>query len=421
MPVIIWIILALVFLLGLFRPLWAFPLVELSLLLGQLARFSWGGITVPLLDLVLAALVAGWLVHRAFAGGLRIPQRGKAVFYAALIFIGAALVSLGLSFFSLTSIQVLKGSLYLVRWAILFGVFWLLTLELKKEKEIWWFLHGLALVYFLFALLGFLQLHFFPNFEAFEHLGWDPHRGRLLSTFFDPNYAGGFLVFGLALSGSLVWYLRGKMRYLYGFLALILLGALLLTYSRSAFLALIILIFLFSVWLHPAILGGGAILGGAVLFLSKRFRERMGEIFTLGQTVLYRFQSWKEGFILWGKNFLFGSGYNNLPVVKPQLFYLENPVTRSVSGFDSSLLTIAATTGLIGLVSYLWLLVISLLSVWRLYREGHNLLTKVFSLAFLGGTSALLVHSFFVNSLLFTPLSLVWWITLALALKSRDV
>lgn len=421
MTIAIWIFLGLVFILGVAKPLWAFPFVFLSLLLGQLSRVALLGVEVPLLDWALLAWVGGWMVSRVFSGGLKIPRGAKNIFRPVFFFVIFAFLSLGLSLFSLEASLVLRGSFYLIRWMVLFGVFWLLLLEIKKEEQIWWFTHALVAGFFLFTLLGFGQLYLFPDFGIFEHLGWDPHTGRLLSTFFDPNFAGGFLVFGLALSGSLAWYLRGLSRCLYGFLSLVFLVAIFLTYSRSSLLALGVLGLGFGFLAHLAILGGGLVLGGVALLLLKRLRERIVEVFTLGQTALYRLESWKEGFILWSKNFIFGIGYNNLPSLKPRLFYLEDPASRAVSGFDSSLLTIAATTGVLGLISYLWLWGASLFSAWRVYQEPSGLLGKILSLAFLGGSLAFLVHSFFVNSLLFTPYSLVWWTVLALVLKVKNV
>jgi len=48
------------------------------------------------------------------------------------------------------------------------------------------------------------SLKFFPSFKdlRMNELGWDPHEGRLLSTWFDPNYVGIYFGVGATLALS---------------------------------------------------------------------------------------------------------------------------------------------------------------------------------------------------------------------------
>ena len=72
--------------------------------------------------------------------------------------------------------------------------------------------------------------------------GWDPHIGRLLSTWFDPNFIGGFLGFILSITIALGLYYwkekRTKLALVLGIIGFIGLIALYLTYSRSGYLTL---------------------------------------------------------------------------------------------------------------------------------------------------------------------------------------
>ncbi|MBU1110279.1 O-antigen ligase family protein [Patescibacteria group bacterium] len=56
----------------------------------------------------------------------------------------------------------------------------------------------------IFSLLGLVQFLLFPDFSKYIQHGWDPHYYRLLSTFFDPNFAGIFLILGFVLAVSLL-------------------------------------------------------------------------------------------------------------------------------------------------------------------------------------------------------------------------
>lgn len=90
---------------------------------------------------------------------------------------------------------------------------------------------------FLFIWYGLLQYLFFPDLRFLFTLGWDDHFYRLSSTMLDPNFAGIVFVLTFLYTYSLEKLISRK-------LWLALLGAsiftLTLTYSRSSYLALIV-------------------------------------------------------------------------------------------------------------------------------------------------------------------------------------
>jgi hypothetical protein len=72
-------------------------------------------------------------------------------------------------------------------------------------------------------------------------------------------------------------------------------------------------------------------------------------------------------------------------------------VSKAAAGMDSSLLFVAATTGIIGAAAYIYLL-------FSMIRNGKK------SRFYIASFAALLVHSLFVNSL-FYPWVMIWmWI-----------
>src|SRR5690606_11520258 len=107
---------------------------------------------------------------------------------------------------------VLSGSLYLIR---LIGYFALLPIAIsilstpkttnksknlsqqsanpqEIHKNFQNLLIFLGISSFLIAITGFIQLQILPNLEGLESLGYDPHINRLVGSWLDPNFIGGF-------------------------------------------------------------------------------------------------------------------------------------------------------------------------------------------------------------------------------------
>ncbi len=101
------------------------------------------------------------------------------------------------------------------------------------DPKLW--LKGLYAVGVGLGLIGLIQFFMYPDLRNLMYLGWDPHYYRLFSTLLDPNYMGLLLVFTLLMGFGIftkkhsVWIIAGQ---------LVTFVALLLTYSRSSFLAL---------------------------------------------------------------------------------------------------------------------------------------------------------------------------------------
>jgi len=110
-----------------------------------------------------------------------------------------------------------------------------------------------------------------------------------------------------------------------------------------------------------------------------------------------RFDNYGEGFALWRRSPLLGVGFNTLRSVRNDF------VSHSASGLDNSLLFVAATTGIIGLLFYLNLL-------RRLWQSGGEIVKL--------SLIAVIVHSFFQNSL-FYPLVMIW-LWLLVTINPRD-
>jgi hypothetical protein len=128
----------------------------------------------------------------------------------------------------------LRAILYLSRNLAYFCFVFLLSKQLKNKSWLW------RVISFNILVLGFLQYLFLPDLRFLIYEGYDDHFYRLTSTILDPAFTGLIFVFNLN------FYLWQKKKNW----ALILLFAtgLLITYSRSSYLAFLLssLVLIFS-------------------------------------------------------------------------------------------------------------------------------------------------------------------------------
>lgn len=355
-----------------------------SLLVGQLGGITlWSGVVVYVHDILLALLV---IISTGKALRAKKMPRGKLILPIAL-FIGTGFISLAMNYWRFPLPALLTGSLYLVRWA-LYAALYVIVFGNHVDNRLWF--KGLYCVGVGFGLLGLLQFILYPDLRNLWYLGWDPHYYRLFSTLLDPNFIGIILVltlllgFGLLTKKNRVWIIAGE---------LITFVALLLTYSRSSFMALgtaiVVLAVIKKRWKLFIILAAFACL----LFIVPKIPGDTLKLTRLDST-LARVYNWQESLNLITKAPVFGYGFDTLRYLRPAA-----ATSNAAAGLDSSILFILATTGVVGLAAYVFLIV----SMIRLRN-------RTLGIIYVASLSALLVHSLFVNSM-FYPWVMIWvWI-----------
>ena len=114
-------------------------------------------------------------------------------------------------------------------------------------------------------------------------------------------------------------------------------------------------------------------------------------------SVYAKAQNFSETVTIISKNPLFGVGFNNICAAR--IRYIGDPGYKShaCSGSDSSLLFVAATTALVGLLVFLYMA----------YKIIKSISRNVYGVSFLACSGALFVHSLFVHSL-FYPWVMGW-------------
>jgi len=367
---------------------------------GQLAKLPLPFLNLPevniyLTDIALSFLLLFWLVWRFFIN----KKKYKPPFLTKpiLLFSGLALLSLLVSSFRFSRPEVLISSLYLIRWIIYAGLYFILV-DLRSEfKKV--LPYYLLIVGVFVALFGLVQYLIYPNLKFLESFGWDPHFYRVTSTFLDPGFTGLILALTLILLTVLSWKKQNKLGWvLWPFLFVMLL----LTYSRASWLAFLVGIGTFFIYkkAFKSLFLIIVLLGLSWFFIPRP--EGEGGKLERTYSVNARLENYRQGLYVFKKNPLLGVGFNTYRYARRDYGLVGKEkwqTSHSTAGADSSLLLVLATTGILGFLSYLWIYFKTL--------KGFK------SVIIIASVLAILVHSFFLNSL-FYPWIMAWlWILLA--------
>jgi putative inorganic carbon (HCO3(-)) transporter len=257
---------------------------------------------------------------------------------------------------------------------------------------------------------------------------------RVYSYLHNPNLLAGYLMSAVILSLVAIFAWQGRFKKALAITMLVVNGScLILTFSRGAWIGLLIAVLALLAMLHYwwsqqmplfwrtwfiwIILGslGGLLLVGIVF--SETLRERIFSIFAdrSDSSNNFRKNVWAGVFKMISDYPLtgIGPGHNSFNQIYP--FYLVLPSYTALSAY-SIFLEITAETGLIGLASFVWLIVVTfntgLVELRRLREsrsvEGFWLIGAIASLV------GMLSHNLF-DTVWFRPsVNTVWWLMVAL-------
>lgn len=378
-----------------------------SIIPGQLIRISpvpTAAITVS--DIATMLLVATFTIHSlAVKKSLKLSQR---LFVPLAIFIFFALASTVFATQNFRLSEITISLLFMVRF-ILYCTIFIVTANTVSKSDVTKWLNLFLAICTLYAFIGFLQVVFFPDLTSLAVYGWDPHQARIVSTFLDPNFSGGLLTIAFSISISL--FLNTK-KNVYLIISSVAFTALILTFSRSSYLALLTAILVIGVLKSPKILAVFLLASIISFILVSQVRNRVIGALTFDETSQARIDSWQKALTIFRDNAVFGVGFNTYRFAQADygFFSSEQPEGgHSGAGTDSSILLVAVTTGIVGLAAYFALLI----NILKTFAKK----SKKSALA-LGGTAAflaLIVHSQFVNSLFFPQIMLSLFFLLGLA------
>ncbi len=413
----------------------------LSLVFGQLIRFplpgQGGGLLISDLALVMVIMSAVFNLLKLWITDYLegTPSEQITSYFLLLSFLPFLVWSLfSLSINSYTDLDFHSSVIAFSYWLriafILFLLPALLTL-FKDDKLARFALRGFLASASTLVFLGFLQLIFFPDLSWLASRGWDPHQHRLLSTWFDPNFFGGFLAVTLPFFFTAAFYSRSSahkpqaMDYGLRITSFFAFLALLLTQSRSAWLAFFVSILIFLPILiskalkrlNPKQLFIGT---DAALFLLLvtvvvlgAFWPRVYGLISPDATVNLRLDSLKRAWPLAEENLLIGVGYNTYQFAARQTGLISNYAIHSRAGTDNSLLNLLITTGVIGSLLFLTPWAYLVFSLHGLWRRGRALAGAAIFSVFV-----IFIQSQFINALFYSHLLITVMIIISFGLAS---
>lgn len=295
------------------------------------------------------------------------------------------LIFLFVSLFTITINMIIRKQdnvtdlFYFIRISI-YSLFYTKVFSIFNKNNVFkinWVLLGSGCI---FSGFGILQYILYPDLRNLMYLGWDPHYFRLFSTVFDPNFAGIIIVLTFF---QLIFIISSDKKYIYRFIypivLIVLLVAIYLTRSRSAYLSFIsgmlVLIF-FKKYINKMLIGVITII---IIFSSLIPKPAFNVLDTLRvPSSISRVNNWLIALKIGFSNILTGVGY------------------LQARFSDSSLLYIFCATGFFSLIAFLNIL----LKIFQFSLKKDKQLFVV--------TVVVIVSSFF-NNTLFYPFVAVWF------------
>jgi len=391
---------------------------SITLALGNVGRIPGGAIggraaPIALNDVLLLPL---WLMLMAFVlrGQRRWALDSTANWTLAFIVVAAISALLAVPRYSLGAGAAFGVVAFLIRWVLYFGWFPLVVACLDDtDVLVAWRRFDTAIL--LVAAFGIFQFAVLPGFAQMIHTGgegapeWDPQGRRVVSTFLDPNFAG--IVLCIALLMRLARVAEGLVSR-HAPLAVLAL-ALLLTVSRSSLLALaagigvIIIARGLSVRLLRVFLVG-AIAGLPFITLFLAFASGFNKL-RVDASAVQRLVPWLRALELMGDHPVFGVGFN--AVAWAQRARGWRVLGGAGVSLDGGLLFVGAMTGIVGLIIFSAILVSVVRRARRLWQDGDvSAENRAFATGTAAVTVAVVVHSFFVNSLLLPFVMQLLWV-----------
>lgn len=386
---------------------------------GELARISvFKDITLHPIDLSVLSIVLYWLCFKLFQKQniFEIPN-----FLPFTFFLFSGVVSLVVNLSWLKTDELLTAFLYLLRLAGYTSIYFVIKDThknfLKKTLPRFLLIDGLIIL-----VLGFVQLIFFPSLMSMHIYQWDKHIYRLFSVFFDPNYAGSFLVLYLifVLTTGFGYLERHPKTFknIYFVLSVTIVIAVFLTFSRSALIMLLISSIIYFV-LTKKLKLIAVLIAAIILFVvlaSPKFYIENLNLFRVNSS-LERIGSAKIALQIIEKNPFFGIGFNAYRYAQVKYkFRPDNDVfsSHADAGTDNSLLFVAATSGVFGLITFLYFWFSILKS--NLKKPGQK--NFIYRACVIASIAGIFISAQFNNSLFYGPL-LIWVCLIAGSIDSE--
>ncbi|KKQ75922.1 MAG: hypothetical protein US97_C0029G0006 [Microgenomates group bacterium GW2011_GWF1_38_5] len=296
--------------------------------------------------------------------------------------------------------DLMVGFLYLIRLISYFSfahaVYYISTGDKEKEKIITF----LYLSITSFLIIGFVQYIYYFDLRDLYNIGWDDHYFRFVSTLFDPAYTALVLIIGLIILLEFNLPISKYLKYIFTVLFII---SILLTFSRAGYLTLIgYFLIKYKKYVLKILLISVAI----ILFILILPKPKSSGVEIYRTFSIYsRLDNYYETFNIFKIHPLFGIGFNNICLYRVGYLNVDNIKSHSCSGSDSSILLLLASSGILGLVTFINVI----------FNFIKNPITNSYNRMLFYLIFITLINSLFNNSLFYNYLMGLYAIILGLA------
>lgn len=375
--------------------------------------FSLNGLRINLASLA-GLLIILLTIYLLFKIGIKkIKERGLNVkiFWVWLMFLAINILSF------LVSIDYANSLREVVRFLSIFSFFILGSILINSASSLTKILKSILISALIPALTGIYHLIFRGSIFV-------DYEGRLAATFAHPNMLAFYLFFVIAIALFIFLYgfKKNILSYFYAFLGLLFFVPLMITYTRGAWLALILFLIVIGIFKFRKILFISILFFSLTYISIPSLQSRVNNAFRINDynsSISWRFDLYRDLWQYSQDRPWLGYGIDNASLVIAQN---RDPHLGSAEPHNDYL-KILLETGYIGLIIYLMFLIILVLELFKKYKLDQPIRVKYFNFFLIAIVIALSVASFGDNILNDTALQWSLWVVLGafLSLNSYPV
>lgn len=325
-------------------------------------------------------------------------------FLPYVVFILVACLSLLVNLSWLTGKEFMISSLYLLRFIIIFSIFPIIGLLFKK-KDNKFLLTVPAASLTTVSLLGLVQYFVYPDLRNLIYLGWDEHLYRVFSTFLDPNFASIIFIvnFWILLYLFSLYKPSKWLKVLLAFLVVLTFVTIMLTYSRTGYLAFAGSIVAYTVLQKKyKLLVSFIILIALSIFILPSGYVSEGVNLLRTSTIFSRLDAFGTAFRIFLDHPLLGVGFNAYRYAQSGVGIATS---HAGSGVSNSYLFVLATTGIVGFAAFMYMIFRMFRTLFNIRSNNRNLsysLISILTVIIVGSLTENVFFYSFIMVIMFT-------------------
>jgi len=334
------------------------------------------------------------------------------------------LFGLALLYSTITSYTVKSSVLVLMMHIAFIAFYFIITNTIKTRKQLFSLAAVLVLATSLAALYGLYQYKFVGSTsEAWiDTTMFEDIKSRVGSTFENPNVFGEYLVLIIPVAIAMLWGSKNWLSRIAALgLGLIMLAALAVTYSRGAYIGLVLALGLFAVLRDRRFV----LLGVVGLFLlpfvlPPSVINRFASIGNLQDTSSsYRISVWL-GSLRIAKDF-WPSGIG-LGIEPFKLIYPKYSLTAAYAHHSHNIyIELLIETGIVGFILFLSMLVVFYKEIFAGFYKTRDRFISTFMIAVGAGLTGYLAQGMVENIWYNYKVLMSFWVMLALGMAAREL